>query len=318
MAADARPVPADARIFVAGHLGMVGRALVRALEARGHRRLLLRTRRELDLQDAVAVSEFFARERPEYVYLAAARVGGILANKTHQADFLAENLAIALNVIRAAHASGVRRLLNLGSSCIYPRLAPQPLREESLLTGPLEPTNEGYAIAKIAAIKLCDTFREQYGADFVSLMPTNLYGPHDNFDLGTSHLLPALIRRCHEAKLAGTPSLTLWGTGTPRRELMYVDDLADACILAMERFEGPGFLNAGVGEDLSILEIARLVAEVVGYRGTFVFDATMPDGMPRKLMDVSRLHGLGWRPRTPLREGIAKTYDWYLANHGNG
>jgi GDP-L-fucose synthase len=295
---------------------MVGRALVRALTARGYRHLVLRTRAELDLFDQRAVRQFFAVERPAYVFLAAARVGGILANSQQPATFLADNLAIALNVIRAAHESGVEKLLNLGSSCIYPRLAPQPLREEYLLTGPLEPTNEAYAIAKIAAIKLCEAYRRQEGAHFVSVMPTNLYGPHDNFDLATSHVLPALIRRCHEAKVQSMRTITLWGTGKPRREFLHVDDLADACCFVMDGYDGEGFLNVGTGADLTIREAAQLVAEIVGYEGEFEFDATRPDGMPRKLLDVSRLEALGWQARIGLREGVADTYRWYRERLG--
>jgi len=305
-----------ARIYVAGHRGMVGRALVRALTSRGYRDLVVRTRAELNLLDQAAVRQFFATERPTYVFLAAAKVGGILANSRQPASFLAENLVIALNIIQAAHESRVEKLLNLGSSCIYPRLAPQPLREEYLLTGPLEPTNEAYAIAKIAAMKLCEAYRRQEGANFVSVMPTNLYGPNDNFDLETSHVLPALIRRCHEAKLQNARTVTLWGTGSPRREFLHVDDLADACCFVMDRYDGEGFLNVGTGVDLTIREIAQLVAEVVGYDGEFVFDPTQPDGTPRKLLDVSRLGALGWRARIGLREGVADTYRWYREYFG--
>jgi GDP-L-fucose synthase len=299
------------RIYVAGHLGMVGRALVRALRARGHGNLILRSREELDLLDQPAVDRFFRRERPEFVFLAAAKVGGILANSRAPADFIADNLGIALNLIRAAHETGVTKLLNLGSSCVYPRLAPQPLREEYLLTGPLEPTNQPYAIAKIAAISLCESYRQQFGRNFFSVMPTNLYGPYDNFDLTTSHVLPAIIRRCHEAKLAAQPSVTLWGTGRPRREFLHVDDLADACCFLMERYDEGGWLNVGTGEDLEIRELAGLIAESVGYEGSFSFDDSKPDGTPRKVLDVSRLSALGWRPTIPLREGIGDTYRWY-------
>jgi len=306
-----------ARVYVAGHEGMVGRALVRALTARGYHNLVVRTRSELDLQDQAAVRRFFAANRPAYVFLAAARVGGILANSRQPASFLADNLAIALNVIQAAHEFRIEKLLNLGSSCIYPRLAQQPLREEYLLSGPLEPTNEAYAIAKIAAIKLCDAYRRQEGANFISLMPTNLYGPYDNFDLETSHVMAALIRRCHEARIQGARPVTLWGTGTPRREFLHVDDLADACCFAMERYDGDGFLNVGTGEDLTIREIAALVADIVGYVGEFVFDTTRPDGTPRKLLDASRLEALGWRARIGLREGVADTYRWYLEHRGD-
>jgi GDP-L-fucose synthase len=308
----------DAAIYVAGHRGMVGSAVARALRRAGYTRIIARTRQELDLTDQAAVGAFFEAERPEYVILAAARVGGILANSTYPAEFLYENLAIALNVIHAARTWQVRKLVNLGSSCIYPRLAPQPLREEYLLTGLLEPTNEAYAVAKIAAIKLCDTYRAQYGCNFVSLMPTNLYGPGDNFDLETSHVLPALIRKFHAALESGAESVPVWGTGRPRREFLHVDDLADACVFALERYDGPGFLNVGSGEDLSIAELATLVAGVVGYTGSVAFDASKPDGTPRKLLDVSRIRALGWTPRIGLRDGIAMTYQWFReAGPGN-
>ena len=300
-----------ARVYVAGHRGMVGSAIVRRLEREGFRDLLLRTRAELDLTDTDAVRRFFETERPEYVFLAAAHVGGILANDTYPVEFLRDNLAIELAVIPAAHEAGVRRLLFLGSSCVYPKLAPQPLREEYLLTGPLEPTNEWYAVAKIAGIKLCQAYRKQHGAEFFSVMPTNLYGPGDNFDLAKSHVLPALIRRFHDAGLAGADSVTIWGTGTPRREFLHVDDLADACVHVMREPAPDDLLNIGVGEDLTIAELAALVADVVGYRGDIRYDRTKPDGTPRKLMDVSRLHALGWRARIPLREGIEQTYAWY-------
>jgi GDP-L-fucose synthase len=300
-----------ARIYVAGHRGMVGRALVRALTARGCRNLLLRTRDELDLTNHAAVDEFFARERPEYVFLAAARVGGILANQTRPADFIYDNLAIAVNVIGAAHRFGVTKLLNLGSSCIYPRLAPQPLREEYLLTGPLEPTNEDYAVAKIAAIKLCEAFRSQHGCNFISAMPTNLYGPFDNFDLQSSHVLPALIRKFHEARLSGAPMVEVWGTGRPRREFLYVDDLAEASLLLMESYDDARFVNVGSGQDHEIREIAELVARLVGFEGKIRYDTAKPDGVPQKLMDNSRLLALGWRPRTDLETGLSLTYRWF-------
>lgn len=282
------------------------------MRARGFNDLIWRTRDQLELLDQRAVRDFFLSERPEFVFLAAARVGGIMANNTYRADFIYENLTIAANVIHAAHEGGVTKLLNLGSSCIYPRVAPQPLKEEYLLTGELEPTNEPYAIAKIAAIKLCESYRRQYGRNFVSVMPTNLYGPGDNFDLENSHVLPALIRKCHEAKARGDMSITVWGTGNPRREFLYVDDMADACMFVMEHYDEEQFLNIGCGEDLTIRELAGLVAEVIGFRGGVTFDASKPDGMPRKLLDVSRLHALGWAPRTDLRTGIAKAYDAYL------
>lgn len=302
----------DSKVFVAGHRGLVGSAIVRRLQDDGHEDILTRSRTELDLTDRRAVDEFFAAEKPEYVFLAAAKVGGILANATYPADFLRENLYVELNVIEAAHRHGTRKLLLLGSSCIYPKFAPQPMKEEYLLTGELEPTNEPYAIAKIAGIKLCDAYRAQHGADFISCMPTNLYGPGDNFDLQSSHVLPALIRKFHEAKEAAAPTVTVWGTGSPRREFLYVDDLADACVFLMRNYSEPGTINVGVGEDLSISELADLVREVVGYEGEIVHDTSKPDGTPRKLLDVSRINDLGWRAKTPLRNGIERTYEWYL------
>jgi GDP-L-fucose synthase len=308
-------VPCDARVYVAGHRGLVGGAVLRKLENDGFCNLLTRTSRELDLRDQTAVQEFFERARPEYVILAGAKVGGILANSTRPAEFLYDNLLIASNVIHASYRYGVKKLLNLGSSCIYPRLAPQPLKEEYLLTGPLEETNRTYAVAKIAAIELCDSYRKQYGCDFVSAMPTNLYGPGDNFDLQSSHVLPALLRKMHEAKECGEASVTAWGTGTPRREFLYVDDLADASLFILENVSRPGPMNVGVGKDITIRELAELIKDVVGYRGQIEFDTTKPDGTPRKLMDVSRLSNLGWTPRTGLREGIQKTYNWYIEHH---
>ncbi|MGD9583354.1 MAG: GDP-L-fucose synthase family protein [Lysobacterales bacterium] len=301
----------DARIYVAGHRGLVGSALVRRLLAEGAGNLLLRSHAELDLTDQAAVQAFFARERPEYVILAAARVGGILANDTRPAEFLYENLAIQTQVIHAAWQSGVRKLCFLGSSCIYPKLAAQPLHEDSLLTGPLEPTNQWYAIAKIAGIKQCQAYRRQYGFDAISVMPTNLYGPGDNFDPDTSHVLPALIRKFHAAKLRGDAEVTLWGTGTPRREFLHADDLADAVLFLMRNYADAEPINVGVGADLSIRELAGLVAETVGYCGQIVTDPSKPDGTPRKLLDVGRIHALGWQARIPLRQGIEAVYRWY-------
>ncbi len=302
----------SSRIYVAGHQGMVGSAIVRRLRAAGFDNLILRTREELDLTRALDVRAFFEAERPEYVFVAAAKVGGIVANDRQPVEFLRDNLAIELAVMDCAHATGTRKLLFLGSSCVYPKHAPQPIREEYLLSGPLEPTNEWYAIAKIAGIKLCQAYRREHGADFISAMPTNLYGPNDNFDLETSHVLPALLRKFHEAHSAGLPSVTLWGTGRPRREFLHVDDLADACVFLMERYSGDVPVNVGCGEDLTIADLAELVRQTVGYTGAVVFDASKPDGTPRKLLDVSRLRELGWQPRIPLREGIRRTYEWYV------
>jgi GDP-L-fucose synthase len=299
------------RIFVAGHRGLVGGALVRTLEVRGYTRLILRTRAELDLRDQKAVDRFFSAARPEHVFLAAARVGGIRANDAHPADFIRDNLLVQTNIIDAAYRHGARKLLFLGSSCIYPKLAPQPLREESLLTGPLEPTNESYAIAKIAGLKMCQAYRRQHGFDAIAVMPTNLYGPGDNFDLESSHVLPALIRKFHEARASGVREVVVWGTGTPRREFLHVDDLAEACVRLMQRYSEAEPINVGCGEDLSIRELAELVARVVGFEGAIAFDPGKPDGTPRKLLDVSRIHGLGWRPRIALADGVASTYAWY-------
>ncbi len=300
----------DQKVFVAGHRGLVGSALVRRL---GQDRvpLVTRVRAELDLEDPAAVTAFFERERPSEVYLAAARVGGILANATYPADFIRNNLLVTLNVLEAARHTGVTKLLYLGSSCIYPKHAPQPIPESALLTGPLEPTNQAYAIAKIAGIELCRSYNHQYGTNFVSVMPTNLYGPGDNFDLDTSHVIPALIRKFHEAHEATVPTVSVWGSGTPRREFLHVDDLADACVHVMRHHDGSDLVNIGCGEDLPIGELAQMVAEVVGYRGDIVFDATKPDGTPRKLLDVTRLAALGWQPRIPLRRGLEETVAWY-------
>lgn len=304
----------DAKIYVAGHRGLVGSAIVRQLRNQGYENLLLRTRVELDLTSQLEVRGFFRSETPDYVFLAAAKVGGIHANDTYPADFIVDNLAIELNVIRAAYKNGVKRLLFLGSSCIYPKQAPQPLREEYLLTGPLEPTNEPYAVAKIAGIKMCESYNRQYGSEFVSVMPTNLYGPNDNFDLENSHVLPALIRKFHEAKERGDDKVIVWGTGSPRREFLYVDDMAAACVFVMNRDGYTDMVNIGVGEDIQIRDLARLVGEVVGFEGEIVFDPDKPDGTPRKLLDVSRLQALGWSAKTGLREGIEETYRWYLKN----
>jgi GDP-L-fucose synthase len=305
---------AGTKIYVAGHRGLVGSAIVRRLEAEGLTNLVTRTSAELDLRDQAAVRAFFAEERPEVVVLAAAKVGGILANSTYPAQFLYDNLMIATNVINAAHEHGVRKLLNLGSSCIYPRLAEQPLRESALLTGPLEETNRAYAVAKIAAIELCDSYRTQYGDDFISAMPTNLYGPGDNFDLKGSHVLPALLRKVVEAAETSADTVEIWGSGTPLREFLFVDDLADACLYLLRHVSMPGPVNVGTGQDVSIRDLADLIADVVGYRGSFAYDASKPDGTPRKLMDVSLLAGLGWTASTGLRDGIGRTLDWYLAN----
>jgi GDP-L-fucose synthase len=298
-----------AKVYVAGHRGLVGSAIVRLLAQNGGFDLVVRTRSELDLRDAAAVARFFDEEHPMYVFLAAAKVGGILANASHPGEFIRDNLAIQQNVLESARRVGVEKLLFLGSSCIYPKLAEQPIREDSLLTGPLEPTNEAYAIAKIAGIKTCQAYWTEWGCRFISAMPTNLYGPNDNFDLATSHVLPALIRRFHEAKAAGKDEVVLWGTGTPRREFLHVDDLAAALLVLMERYESAEIINVGTGRDARISELASLVADVVGFGGRVRYDATKPDGTPRKLLDSSRMRALGWEPRIPLREGIAATYE---------
>jgi GDP-L-fucose synthase len=310
-------VPADAArdsIFVAGHRGLVGAAICRALRTAGQPEPIVRDRAQLDLTDAAAVDAFFAAEQPAQVYLAAARVGGIRANNAYPAEFIRDNLAIQTNVIHSAWRHGVRKLLFLGSSCIYPRLAPQPMREEHLLTGPLEPTNEWYAIAKIAGIKMCQAYRRQYGFNAISLMPTNLYGPADNFSLEDSHVLPALIRRFHEAKRASAPEVVVWGTGSPMREFLHVDDLASAALFLMNGYESEEIVNVGTGTDVSIADLAALIKRIVGYAGVLRFDATKPDGTPRKLLAVDRLHALGWRHSTALEDGIRSTYEWYLAH----
>lgn len=298
-------------VYVAGHNGLAGSAIARALRRLGYQRIVVRSRDELDLKDRAAVDTFFAQEKPNHVYLAAAKVGGILANSTRPAEFLYDNLMIEANVIDAAYRGGVKKLEFLGSSCIYPKFAPQPIPEGALLTGPLEPTNEWYAIAKIAGIKMCQAYRQQYGFNAISLMPTNLYGPGDNFDLQSSHVLPALIRKFHEAKISGAPDVSVWGTGSPRREFLHVDDLADAAVTLMEQYEGAEIVNVGTGEDVTIRELAEMVRDVVGFPGGLVFDSAKPDGTPRKQLDVSRLRGLGWQARIPLRTGIEETYRWF-------
>ena len=307
----------SSRVFVAGHRGLAGSAIVRRLEREPGADILTATREQLDLRDQAAVNYWFKANRPELVYLAAGTVGGILANSTRPAEFIYDNMLIHATVVHAAHQYGAKKLLYLGSSCIYPRHAPQPMTESALLTGALEPTNESYAIAKIAGIKLCQAYRRQYGSNFVSAMPTNLYGPNDNFDLVTSHVLPAMIRKFHEAKEAGTREVVIWGTGTPRREFLHVDDLADACAFLMERYDGEEHVNVGTGEDLSIRELAETIRAIVYPEAALTFDTAKPDGMPRKLLDVSRLHALGWRHRIELREGIAETYEWFKANAGH-
>ena len=326
----------NSRIYVAGHRGLVGSAIYRRLESEGYTNLVVKTSTELDLRRQADVEAFFEKERPVYIFLAAAKVGGIMANSTYPADFICDNLMIQTNIIHASYKYGVKKLLFLGSSCIYPKHAPQPMKEEYLLTGELEPTNEPYAIAKIAGIKMCQTYNKQHGTNFISVMPTNLYGPNDNFDLETSHVLPALIRKFHEAKLQmeqvkakvkdftqpepqPKPDLkpqpvVIWGTGTPRREFLYIDDLSDACLFLMEEYDGSEIINVGVGEDISIRDLGSLIKEIVGYEGDIAYNDSRPDGTPRKLLDVSKLNALGWKAKTSLREGIARTYDWYVKN----
>lgn len=307
----------ESKIYVAGHRGLAGSAIVRALKRKGYNNLITRTHAELDLTDQPAVQAFFEAEQPTHVILAAAKVGGIHANDTYPAEFIRDNLAIQTNVIHSAWQSGVDKLVFLGSSCIYPKFAEQPMREDSLLTGPLEPTNEWYAIAKIAGIKMCQAYRKQYGFDAISLMPTNLYGPGDNFNLENSHVLPALLRKFHEAKLNHDPQVVMWGTGSPKREFLHVDDLGDAVVHLTEHYSDSDIVNVGVGTDVSIRELAELVKDVVGYEGEIVNDTSKPDGTPRKLMDVSRLSELGWQAKTSLRDGIESTYAWFLANEAN-
>jgi len=297
------------KIYIAGHRGMVGSAILRALKAQGFSNFVLRTSAELDLRNQQAVADFFAQEKPDYVFLAAAKVGGIIANNTYRADFIYENLMIQNNVIHQSYINGVQKLMFLGSSCIYPKLAPQPLKEEYLLTGELEPTNEPYAIAKIAGIKLCDAYRDQYGCNFISVMPTNLYGPNDNYDLNNSHVLPAMLRKFIMAKRNGEASVTIWGTGSPKREFLHANDLAEACLFLMENYNDSGLVNIGIGEDISILDLARLVKKTVGFIGEILTDTSKPDGTPRKLMDVSKLNGLGWKAKITLEEGIQKVYE---------
>jgi GDP-L-fucose synthase len=305
----------ESKIYVAGHRGMVGSAIVRALQKKNFHNIITQTSSELDLRNQSAVNAFFEKVQPEYVFLAAAKVGGILANNTYRAEFLYDNLILQANVIHAAHTSGVKKLLFLGSSCIYPKLAPQPLKEESLLSGYLEPTNEPYAIAKIAGIKMCETYRHQYGDCFISAMPTNLYGPNDNYDLNNSHVLPAMIRKFHEAKINGHTPVQLWGTGTPMREFLHVDDLASACLFLMERYDEDQFVNVGSGTDIAIKKLAEIIAEVVGFKGEILWDTSKPDGTPKKLMDVSKMEKLGWKASISLQEGIESVYQIFQKEH---
>ncbi|HWI91652.1 MAG TPA: GDP-L-fucose synthase [Flavisolibacter sp.] len=304
----------ESKIYIAGHNGMVGSAIKRKLEKEGYCNFILRSSKELDLRNQLAVTSFFENEKPDYVFLAAAKVGGIVANNTYRADFLYDNLMIEANLIHQSYLNGVKKLMFLGSSCIYPKMAPQPLKEEYLLTGPLEPTNEPYAIAKITGIKMCDAYRDQYGCNFISVMPTNLYGPNDNYDLNTSHVLPALLRKIHEAKENGDDKVVVWGTGKPRREFLHVDDLADACYFLMQNYNEPGLINIGIGEDVTIAELSNLIKTIVGYCGEIIYDTTKPDGTPRKLMDVSKLNSFGWQASIQLEDGIRSVYqDQFLA-----
>lgn len=301
----------NSKIFVAGHRGLVGSTIVKTLLEGGFNNIVYKTRIELDLLDQASVKQFFESERPEYVFLAAAKVGGIMANDTHPAEFIYENLSIQSNIIHSAHITGVKKLLFLGSSCIYPKMSPQPIKEEYLLTGALEPTNEAYAIAKIAGLKMCESYKTQYGADFISAMPSNLYGPNDNFDLESSHVIPAMIRKFHEAKESNSPTVTLWGTGKAKREFLYVDDLASACLHLIQHYSAPKTINVGTGKDISIKELAELIKETVGFEGGVTWDSSKPDGTPRKLLDVSKIENLGWKAGISLKEGLSRTYAWY-------
>jgi GDP-L-fucose synthase len=305
----------SSKIYVAGHRGLAGSAIVRELQKRGYTNIVTRTHGELELLDVDAVRVFFESEKPEYVFLAAARVGGILANKTYPADFFRENIVVQTNVIHQAHLSGVKKLLFLGSSCIYPKLAPQPIKEEYLMTGPLEETNSGYALAKIAGIEMCQAYRKQFGANFIAIMPTNLYGPYDNFSPERGHVIPALLRRFHDAKMSSVPEVVVWGTGTPKREFLHSDDLGSASVHLMEKYDEPDIINVGTGEDVSIKELAEMVKNSVGYKGNIVWDSSKPDGTPRKLLDVSKLHALGWHHTVALPDGLALTYKWYYAEN---
>jgi len=304
----------DSKIYIAGHTGLVGSAIQRKLKEQGYSNIIGRTREELDLERQTQVEPFFEEQRPEYVILAAAKVGGILANNSFPAEFIYSNIMVQTNVIHSAYRTGVKKLLFLGSSCIYPKHCPQPMKEEYLLTGPLEPTNEPYALAKIAGIRTCQSYNRQYGTNYISVMPTNLYGPNDNFDLETSHVIPALIRKFHEAKIQSDSSVTIWGTGSPRREFLHVDDLADACIFLMNHYDESDMINIGCGEDISIAELALLIKDIVGYTGNIEYNIDKPDGTPQKLLDVSKLKSLGWQPKLSLREGMKKTYEWYCEN----
>lgn len=304
----------NSKIYIAGHRGLVGSAIVRRLQSEGFTNLITRVSAELDLRNQKAVADFFNQEKPDYVFLAAAKVGGILANNTYPAEFIYDNLAIELNIIHQSHINNVKKLLFLGSSCIYPKFAPQPMKEEHLLTGALEPTNEPYAIAKIAGIKMCQSYNRQYGTEYISVMPTNLYGPGDNFDLETSHVLPALLRKFHQAKINNNPFVQIWGTGSPKREFLHCDDLADACVHLMKNYSGNEIINIGVGEDISIKDLALLIKDIVGFKGELKFDTSKPDGTPRKLLDVTFLNKLGWRAKISLRDGLVQTYSWYKEN----